>query len=387
LFFCHDADRSVTLRGEAYAPLADSVREDLENRGYACATIAHPWSVKTGSRAWGRPVSVNKSYFRSRCADLLLKAIYCNTGQSKTITWYLNILEEARPQVVIAIGSPANLVVACRQLGIKSVELLHGVGMTNVAAWGWHQRVRDEIPDVVLSLDDVSSRTFKHIPNGNAEIIQIPHPFLKRFVQPCYQRRLPEEWCHDRIPKKRKRRILVCLQWGYNGESSEFTGILPNGLYPEQLTEAIIATSASTEWCFRFHPVQMALKRYRKQRQMICSLANRFDTVSWELWSNLPLPALLPSVDGCISMASASCYEAAMFGVPSLLMCPSLRSNGAYRTMFEDIVSDGYAQKISPTATYLIKWAETEAPPLVPRLTNLEDDSAWENAVRVLLGR
>jgi len=64
LLFCHDADRSLTLDGKAYSPLLDSVREEFNHFGFKSVSIAHPWSVLTGQKAYSSPLSFNGSYFK-----------------------------------------------------------------------------------------------------------------------------------------------------------------------------------------------------------------------------------------------------------------------------------------------------------------------------------
>ena len=75
LFFCHDVDRSISLKGKAYSPLIDSIREDLEKRGLKCISISHPWSKLTGEKGFNSPVSINRSYLFSIFSNFLKKKV------------------------------------------------------------------------------------------------------------------------------------------------------------------------------------------------------------------------------------------------------------------------------------------------------------------------
>jgi hypothetical protein len=50
-----------------------------------------------------------------------------------------------------------------------------------------------------------------------------------------------------------------------------------------------------------------------------------------------------------------TCYDAAYFGITSLVFCPTLRS-GLYKNMFSDLESKGYVKKIEFSEKYVEKW-------------------------------
>jgi hypothetical protein len=385
LLFCHDVDRGVVLDSKAYATIADSIRDDLENRGFRCLTIAHPWSRLTGRKAWGDPISINRAYLRAHIKNAIAKATLRSTKNDAFVALYDNLLQSTEAKAVICIGSPPQLLRAAKRRKIKTIEALHGVGYTNIDSWAWDRRCPDELPSIILSYDAKSSQLFKEVTNNNSKVVEVSHPFLKRFIQPTYQSRLPMAWRGDSIPKKHGKRILVLLQWGYSGEFPGLLDSLPNGLYPEALLEAVQRTRHSVQWCLRLHPVQMTKKCYRHHKTMAQSLSDRFPNVEWKIWSERPLPTLLPSIDGCLTMSSMACYEAAAFGIPSLLLSPALGNRGPYSQMFEDLVSEGYAVKVTAESKCLIEWAEQSRPLLTPRVGNLLCNMQWENVIKLIL--
>jgi hypothetical protein len=83
-------------------------------------------------------------------------------------------------------------------------------------------------------------------------------------------------------------------------------------------------------------------------------------------------------------MGSMASYEAAYFGVPSFLMCPTLRPGGCNHDWFEDLVGVGYVIKKEATFLNLYDWV-TEVSRLAPHLGNINNYESWETAVAILL--
>ena len=215
-------------------------------------------------------------------------------------------------------------------------------------------------------------------------MLEIPHPFIKRFLIPRYREKIPFEWLPNDVYPSARRRILVCLQWGYSGELPQFENILENGIYPQVFEEIFEKTRDEVEWCLRLHPVQIRDPSYASHCKIVAKLADRFSNVSWHSWSKYPLPILLPMVDGCVSMSSMSSYDASYFGVPSFLMCPELRSGGCNQEWFEDLVEDGYARKSEATLVSVYDWMRN-ASKKPPYLRNIKSEGAWEAALETLL--
>lgn len=78
-------------------------------------------------------------------------------------------------------------------------------------------------------------------------------------------------------------------------------------------------------------------------------------------------------------MASMSCYDAAAMGVPSLMLCPTIQSDGVHKGWFQDLVEEGYVTKAHVSLDYLNSWVSS-IDRLPPRIANLYDDESWLNA-------
>ncbi|QTR48503.1 hypothetical protein [Candidatus Thiothrix anitrata] len=386
LIFLHDNDYALTLKNKAYAPLMDSIREDVERRGWKTQTIGHPFSKIAASDAWSNPILMNKRYLIAKIKDKILNIKYINHFFQKTPTYlfrlYNKILNQSNPMCIIVIGSPPELCQAARERKIPCIELLHGIGYTKVA-WGYDKRTRLELPSGILSLDVCSTTTFQTL--ESVKIQQIPHPFLKRFRN-SKNNNLPHEWQPNNTIDKNKKIILVSLQWGYDDSYPQLTGILKNHIILEELTGAIkLSINKNIIWAFRFHPVQLREKKYKYQLDFIKSFCENHLNTQWKWFTEMPLPVVLKQCSGHITMSSMSSYEAAYMGIKTLALCPTLQKGGYSQDIFSDLVNANYLTKAQVDAENIIEWAE-KAQPTEPFLDNLADEEAWENALEWMLG-
>lgn len=353
LLFCHDVDRGVTLDNKAYSSLLDSTREELEARGLSCISIAHPWSRLTGRRGFGSPVSMNRSYFIS----LVFEKIYKLFGLGSSSSLYERIFNKTQPKVVITIGCTDDLCEAARKLNIFHVELLHGLGYTFVP-WGWDRKENRHLPQAIASLDASAINAFSVLAQKGVIIKQISHPFLKRFLGKGVNV-LPAEWALT--GEKNKKEILVTLQWGH---ASDIEGRDPdrvelsNGLFYTELEEVVRLTRNSVFWRFRLHPVQY---RQREKYKSLFDFMNGFvfanENSEWVESTYKPLHSLLLRCDGHVTMNSKSSYEAACFGVKTIALSPLLRGGGLYESYFEDLVEEGYLDKVEINVNTVLAWA------------------------------
>jgi len=351
LLFCHDADRGVTLNNKAYSPLIDSVQDKLKIEGYSCQTIAHPFSKLIGNLAYGDPVAINRSYLKALVLNKILKS-------NNIVKYYDDLFKAANPRIIISVGCNDEFCLAARNLNIYHFELLHGIGYTPMP-WDWDKKEKENLPQGILSLDAVSTNTFNELKLKGLDVYQINHPFLSRFNLKN-NIELPEEWILNDIDQKYTKTILVALQWGYAPSIDELDihkGILNNGLFFEEIESIIKETKDSIFWRFRFHPVQYRQqKKYKKLFNIVDNFIKEFKNCEWKESTFLPLPSILGTCDGHITMSSMSSYEAAYLGVRTLALCPTLQKGGIYENMFEDLVKKGYLVKEKPNKVKICNW-------------------------------
>lgn len=355
LLFCHDADRGVDLNGKAYSPLIDSFREELEKLGYVCQTIAHPWSKLGAAEAFGSPILCNFNY--------LLSLAYKKIGVSKksTINFYKKIYKKSNPKVIISIGCNDNLCEAAWELGIFHVELLHGIGY-NPIPWGWDKKNKKHLPQAILSLDTVSTKTFSSLDKKGVETIEIEHPFLKRFSKQNTTS-LPKEWKASRPNKNYEKEILISLQWGYASGIDAidyFDTNLENGLFHKEIEDVISLHTETIYWRFRFHPVQHRHpEKYRKLFDYMDNFIKKHPNCDWKESTQKPLPTILSQCTGHITMSSMVSYEAAYMGIPTLALSSNLKKGGLYENLFTDLAKSGYLEKKEATFEEINNWVNS----------------------------
>lgn len=379
LLFCHDVDRGVSFRGKAYSPLIDSIREELEAISISCQSIAHSGSELVGGRAYGNPICITKKHLAALVNSKLL------FKRAALRNLYKEIIQDSGAKLIISIGCPGDLAWAARQIGVFHIELLHGVGYS-MLPWGWDKIDTDNLPRGVLSLDKISTDSFSPLVKHQITVKTIPHPFLKRF-RPNKKRFIPEEWLIN-LSKKSfyKKKILISLAWGYAGDHGgrvQFKNILRNGLFFSEI-EQVVKRRRDIFWFFRLHPVQLRKSKYRKLINFLKEFVSMHENCDWELASYLPYPSIAMHCSGNVGMNSMSCYDAAAMGVPSLVLCPTVQPGNIHDDMFIDLIEEKYVTKALPNLLVINDWVDM-VEPKQPRLTNLEDDAAWEDALQWIL--
>lgn len=368
LFFCHDVDRGLSLEGKAYSPIIDSLKEEAEKQGFKTITIARPWSKITDDKGYGNPISINRSYFFSSIIDGLFVVFKANFR----LRLYERIINKSRPAVIVTIGCEDSLCEAARNLNVLHAEILHGIGYTPIP-WGWGEKDKKYLPQVILSLDKISTQTFSGLEGKGVIVKQIAHPFLSRFDE-GFNYNIPKEWLPDVRSNKHTKEVLITLQWGYvNGvdASPVFEKILDNGLIFEELLCAIRKSNESIFWRFRLHPVQLRQpEKYSEQFALLDEIVASNKNCEWKESTRLPLPSVLKNCSAHITMNSMCSYEAAYMGIPSLALCPTLRKKAKYENMFSDLIESGYLTKMPANAESILDWVNStkRMPPLINSL-------------------
>lgn len=382
LFFCHDADRPLSLKSKAFSPLVDSVRKDFETRGLNCLSIAHPWSSLTGEAAHGEPIGMNKTYFIYLIKRTSLRLL--GLSRKNVNNPYSIIFEKTDAKLIITIGSPIGLARVAREREIFHVELLHGIGYSFLP-WGWDRLPPSCLPQGILSLDEVSTASFGPLEGKGINIHTIPHPFLKNFVgrnKELFTTDFDMSFCTNEGYEKQ---IVITFNWSRTNKDilrNSYKGSEPGPFFT--LLSELVAEEKTTFWHFRLHPVQLRNPNFQYLHDFMDEFIATNANVSWRESSQLPLPSLANFCDAHISVESMSCYDVAMLGVPSLMLSPRIQSGGIYHKKFVDLEAEGYVTKGKMDKHFIKNWIY-KTKKMNPRLSNLEDSAAWEDAVQWML--
>ena len=391
LLCCHDASRGLEVDGKAYSPILDSLAQDLQAAGLKIDRLAKWGSVLVGDRAYGSPKGVNRLVFIFKIKRIIRswasKVSIIADGSHWPRNPYDRILEITNCKCVIVIGANELLIHSARGKGIHVIELLHGIGFTPVP-WGWDKLDISSLPTGVLSLDAISTKTFKQLECKGVKVKQVSHPWFRRY-NVSGKSGIPDQLKQKISDHNYTSYILVSLAWGYDGEPSALpgvSGVLPNGVIPEALIEAIQNTKESVFWFLRLHPVQMNNEyRYWRHIKLVNNIVEENPNAESAVSSTCELRTILSHCIGHISMCSSTCYEASFMGVPSLLMCPTLAPGEPQGEKFPDLREEGFVElKVRPKSSDIVQWAlrvNRQAPKNYG-----EGAEDWGEVVRWMLG-
>lgn len=368
---CSDCDRTDVLDGLAYARMADGLVEALEARGVAVRSLALPYALLAGRATWAGAYTANRYFFASSVIARLRRLFRRpSLLEAKAQDFYARLLARTGARSLVGIGLPVAAIRAARAANIRSVEILHGYGYSSVP-WGWDTAAPHDLPDMVLAFDAVSATTFGQLRSQGLTVRTIDNYWYRKFLDPEEFRRLPQAWRDmSWLPRCRKV-VLVSLSWGYDGDHGGYTyfaGVLQNGLFPNELADAIGLAGDAYHWVFRLHPVQLSGPRFAYYKNLLDRLCRTYENCEWERGSHAALPALLSRCDAHISMVSMTAYDAAFLGVRSLMLCPTLKAGGPYELMFKDLEAQGLLTRGDFDARKIRAWLQTvtKAPRALP---------------------
>ena len=333
----HDNDCGYIFNGKAYAQLIDSFGDLCQSKGLHIQSVATPFSVLSGSRAYYSPVTYNQTY---KITEFLQNFIRIMKGKktgkdwsnSRLETLWMNIFAKARPKVVIGIQPYVYICRAAKKMNIPIYDLQHGV-INNDNVW-YGEKYRDstppeDLPDGFLCWDEQSVATIeKWGKKKGLNVLNVGNPWFSRFITIEPEDRLVHEALgHRTLPGGDLPRILVSLQWDMRDYYQEKTF---NGVIIDALEKAILDTSEIYHWTLRLHPVQLRGEERERTLKYLTDTFGGEKSQEWLQMSQLPLPVVLQQTDLHITDLSTVVIEAAWMGVRSALLNPLICKGGKW---------------------------------------------------------
>ncbi len=279
----------------------------------------------------------------------IILEILHNTEQYRML--FLDLLFHIQPRVVSLVcyytcPMAMGLIRACRDLGIATVELQHGIVPQSPYYERW-TRIPDGgyeyLPDWFYVWGDLFRDAILALrPNGcrHHRPIVGPHEMMRKSLQEpgSGEDRLDPSFGSEL--GRRNKTILVTLEYPADG-------------IPAHVLEAMRIGPRDWLWLLRCHP------RFRDQKQPFLDLLSRSGIENYEIEkaTDQPLFELLKSVHAHLTSFSSVCIESLRFGVPSLLY----GSTGF--EIFGEYIRKGFLGYEPESAEKLLQWLSTPSDP------------------------
>lgn len=247
--------------------------------------------------------------------------------------WYRRVLERTRARlgfVVDAGWAQMAFNLACREHGIPSIELQHGVqGKLNAAYGRWRQVPHDGyalLPRIfwVWSSQEASAieEWSRPVREWHRPVIG-GNPWLNVWLRDDAEVARPYDRAVQAIRSRDPESVHVLVTLAYSLTSER-------DLAP--IREAIEKAPSTWRWWVRLHPAMSNTDRARARKVLPVD----GQRVLLDLPSELPLYALLRNAELHLTINSTSVVEAEAFGVPSVATSPEATD------LFEDQATRGW---------------------------------------------
>lgn len=364
LFFSHHAYHNIRMEGKYYAPLTDPYIELIKDKHTFLKVESSTRFVentspryiptvflKIAARRFDYPFAEDTTTNFSRLRELVRSLCGVELHEAEIIHtvnkieqyryYFLDYLRQIQPRVVLPVCWYGDIVMgliwACKDLGITSVDLQHGVILNDPVYEGWSRTPADGyelLPDIF----HVWGKAFK-------DSVEKKHPAGCRHHLPVVG---GNAWMHkvtqaapavDGINedfleylKQKEKIILVTLQHP--------------GPLPSHLLEAMKCLPADWLWLMRCHPIFG-----KGESGNIADSLSSHDICNYEVENatTQPLFLLLKYAHHHLTSHSATSLEALLYGIPTTFF-----SSEGY-DYFQEYVDAGFFN-YAPSADALIRF-------------------------------
>lgn len=319
VFVVSGADFQRSLNGSHVADKIDLWRKEVDILGLRSELVILPFSRTRGKKIPRDALSIEpiaqKSFLKLFGARGLLKRVngLRVAGQSPNLPLsvqllsliWLNFLSLAKPKIVIGIGVTGVLLATCKELGIKTIEVQHGVFDSEELEkwWPGSLRTSNDVPDLLLTWDEYYSKIANEL-DVSTLTVGYPHYFLNI---------VPEEVNLLNGPHSRRICVVATLS------CREETGIDPWGMINQQMHLSLLKLlEQNFRVLLRIHPV--AEGGMLRRRQISRWVHKRYKNAELSFPSDTGIIRSLMDADIHLTNSSSAILEASYLGVPSLYL-------------------------------------------------------------------
>ena len=299
LFICHDVDRQFDLDGKLFSQYLDPIAYRLEKQGCSIQRVTWAFSNQNSTQ----------QLFRYKNLDAIIQIPFIGA--------FIFFMLVGRPKAIITIGWNQKIRKLARRYKVKTIEPIHGFGLGKKDYMYGIGKTNLIIPDLFLAFDNQTYETLSS-KTDKESVIRCKHPYIER-----------KKMINELNPEH-----TYTLQHGYEGTRHFLKGILPNGIIHDDVIKAIKELK-DYFWIIKAHPVQLARGDWKQTKSFLKDSFGNLRHVDEDNFNNADITDILLASDLHITMTSGTTTEAAMLGVPSIGLCPNLRSGGSMEDAFE----------------------------------------------------
>ncbi len=342
LFWCHDNQRNAWFEGKRYAPLIDTIIDQIDGK-VSHMTLAGPFSRFFGASCYGNVVMYNRILLLAYIKRLIVQQTLTikKVKNDAVVKAWKKILDKTTPKAIIGITPSPELCIAAREKQIWIADMQHGVlapgnfydakKRANIDQQGW--------PDEILCWDQYSKDFVEAnlVPYVSPRVIGHP-AFFSRANKGSVE--LPD----DPEADGEKIAVLVTLTWHLPALYTNDPVFQAIGM-PSALADYIKIRGNFCRWNLRMHPAQ-AMKRKVEVFRELQNIFQDMDNVHWEQCNSETLHDAFTKSSVHITFDSASAREAAILGINTAILDDHVENAKIY---FGDLLQAGKAELLDPS--------------------------------------
>lgn len=335
LFLCHDNHRYVDVDGRKYAPLIDTIIDDL-GETISTVTMAMPFSRYFGPSCHGNTVMYNKKFiwvYLKKIFNFLMLSKVDNSEELEISAWR-QILKKINPKVIIGSNPSPMLCLAAKEMGIWTADIQHGIiapgnyydinKRLNINQHGW--------PDAILCWDEYSDGFVRSNLGKYVKSVVIGHPAVFSIASKKLISGLGHPQNNRLIP------VLVTMT-SLCPESQRHDPIFKAIRIPQSLVTFIKEHGSEFEWNMKIHPARI-INSKKKMNKHLESIFKGYPNVLWDQCNNETVHASLNRCSAHVTFNSASVRDASVLGIRSSVLDTDKSTFDLY---FSDLSKNGFA--------------------------------------------
>ena len=327
LLMCGKVNRGLVVNNKLYGQLIDTIGDELSNENINVFSIGSEHEkFDIQDDFYGNQINLKYFLFTRLLiykVKKVLSFLKLTTLKIEFLEYfYDNLFIKIKPKFIIGILPSPNLCISAKKNRITVYDLQHGVigDFENEYYTIAYRRKYNQKgwPNYILTWNSSTEEWVSKNLYEYTSAINIGNPLLIKFnnnqLYDSYIRSnksyFQKYFFCDKI------KILLTLGYGLKkyGADSDY-GLTKELIY-------IIKNYPDFNWFIRLHPVTL-IKSNLNLIQILESEFNKCkNRVEWELTSILPLPVILKNTNIHISTISATCLEAAQYGIKTGMLAP-----------------------------------------------------------------